>query len=110
MRILGAMTVAICTAFTAASMHAETAPAVAPAQVNEIKPKRVVPPAPGTKRFITIQIDPEEQRRALEVAAAKPFVPVRRPPVGDGASGKPSGPIWTDELFMVLECHLATYQ
>ncbi|MCT2539354.1 lytic transglycosylase domain-containing protein [Sedimentimonas flavescens] len=70
-------------------MHAETAPA----QVNEIKPKRVVPPAPGTKRFITIQIDPEEQRRALEVAAAKPFVPVRRPPpTGDGASGKPKGP------------------
>lgn len=94
MRIFGAMTVAICTALAAVPMHAETSPAPTPTppQVNEIKPKRVVPPAPGTKRFINIQIDPEEQRRALEVAAAKPFVPVRRPPVGDGASGKPSGP------------------
>jgi soluble lytic murein transglycosylase-like protein len=74
--IFRAATVAICTAVWAVSAHAE----ITTPTVNHFKPKRVVPPAPGTKRFITIQIDPEEQRQALAATAARPFMPVTKLP------------------------------
>ena len=78
----GAM--AICVALGAAPAGAELAAPI----TNDIQPKRVGVPQPGTKRFLTIQIDPEEQRRALATAAAKPFIPVTRQP--DAAA--PKGP------------------
>ncbi len=56
--------------------------------VHHFKPKRVVPPKPGTTRFLTIQIDPEEQRRGLAIAAQKPFEPVTKTP----DDGKPVAP------------------
>jgi soluble lytic murein transglycosylase-like protein len=74
--IFRAATVAICTAVWAVSAGAE----ITTPTVNYFKPKRVVPPAPGTKRFITIQIDPEEQRQALAATAARPFMPVTKLP------------------------------
>lgn len=53
--------------------------------VHYFEPKRVLPPAPGQKRFLTIQIDPEEQRAALAAKAAQPFTPVTRARDGGGA-------------------------
>ncbi|MER5171743.1 lytic transglycosylase domain-containing protein [Thioclava sp. GXIMD2076] len=44
--------------------------------VNRYSPKTVRPPAPGTKRLITIQINPEEQKAALAARSATPFTPV----------------------------------
>lgn len=49
-------------------------------------PRRITPPAPGASRRITVQIDPEEQARALSVAGwvAKPGArPGDRPAVRD---------------------------
>ncbi|WP_406737047.1 lytic transglycosylase domain-containing protein [Thioclava sp. GXIMD4215] len=44
--------------------------------VNRYSPKTVTPPAPGTKKRINIQINPDEQRAALAARAAMPFTPV----------------------------------
>ena len=77
-RIQGIATLVVA-ASLAVTSWAET-PAQAPLAPVAVSPKRVTPPKPGTKRFLTIQIDPEEQARALAVAAAKPFVPVTRLP------------------------------
>lgn len=60
----------------------DAAPAPGPA-VQHFMPKRVLPPAPGTKKFLTIQINPEEQAAGLAVVAAAPFPTVRR--FGGGA-------------------------
>ena len=65
-------------------------------QSQPVIAKRVTPPKPGTKRFLTIQIDPEEQARALAVAAAKPFVAVTRAP--DAAPAGPSPYDWYWDL------------
>lgn len=46
--------------------------------VQHFSPKRVLPPAPGTKKFLTIQINPEEQAAALALVAAAPLPTVRR--------------------------------
>lgn len=53
--------------------------------VHYYTPKRVQPPAPGTQRFLTIQINPVEQARELALAAARPFSPVARSGAGGGA-------------------------
>ncbi|OCX66179.1 lytic murein transglycosylase [Thioclava sp. SK-1] len=53
--------------------------------VQHYKPKTVKPPAPGQKRFLTIQIDPEEQKRALAGQAAQPFVPLTPDTPGEAA-------------------------
>lgn len=90
MRILQAGTIAILAACVAVQAGAELSAPVA----TGIQPKRVGVPKPGTKRFLTIQIDPEEQRRALETAAAKPFVPVTRSPDAPTASATPSAYDW----------------
>lgn len=90
MRILQAGTIAILAACVAVQAGAELAAPVA----TGIQPKRVGVPKPGTKRFLTIQIDPEEQRRALETAAAKPFVPVTRSPDAPTAPATPSAYDW----------------
>lgn len=77
-RIQGIATFVVAASLAVAAW-AET-PAAGSAVPAAVSPKRVTPPKPGTKRFITIQIDPEEQARALAIAAAKPFVPVTRLP------------------------------
>ncbi len=47
----------------------DAAPATAaPALLSSPGPRRVTPPSAGTSRRITVQIDPEEQARALAVA------------------------------------------
>lgn len=56
--------------FTSGARAQEEGADSAPLPVYE--PKRVLPPAPGTTRLITVQIDPEEQARIL--AALPPFV------------------------------------
>lgn len=53
--------------------------------VNHYTPKRVRPPAPGTTRFLTIQINPAEQAAALAAQAAMPFKPATVMPPADGA-------------------------
>lgn len=58
----------------AAAFAAALAPSVGAEEAPELPtyaPKRVVPPAPGAARRITIQIDPEEQARYI--AALPPF-------------------------------------
>lgn len=90
MRIFWAGSIAILAACIAVQAGAELS---APSPTG-IQPKRVGVPKPGTKRFLTIQIDPEEQRRALETAAAKPFVPVTRPPDAPVAPAGPSPYDW----------------
>jgi soluble lytic murein transglycosylase-like protein len=63
---------------------AEESPAV-----PSYSPKRVLPPAPGTTRRITVQIDPEEQARFL--AALPPFPEARRPNLPtDGPQADPN--------------------
>ena len=72
-----------------AALWAETAGAddvVRTPTVNHFEAKRVLPPKPGQTRFLTIQIDPEEQRAALAVQAAQPFTPVTRVPPAEGAA------------------------
>ncbi|OOY25997.1 lytic murein transglycosylase [Thioclava sediminum] len=55
---------------------------------KSVKPKTVKPPAPGTKRFITIQIDPEEQKRQLAAMAKQPWEPETAPAKDDSATGE----------------------
>ncbi|MFD2174520.1 lytic transglycosylase domain-containing protein [Rhodobacter lacus] len=57
--------------------------------VHHFTPKRVLPPKKGQTRFLTIQIDPEEQMRELAAQAAKPFAPLTAtpPPQTASASG-----------------------
>lgn len=79
------MTVAamICAALWAGAARADSL--IRTPTVNHFEPKRVLPPKPGQTRFLTIQIDPEEQRAALAAKAAEPFTPVTRQP--DAATG-----------------------
>jgi len=78
MRSRWAASILVCAAVLAAPAGAEVRHDTP--TVNFFKPKRVLPPAPGTKRFLTIQINPEEQARELAAAAARPFAPVTRTP------------------------------
>ncbi len=60
--------------------------------VNHFEAKRVLPPKPGQTRFLTIQIDPEEQRAGLAAQAAQPFTPItRQPDAGTGTSPARAG-------------------
>ncbi|TMV44052.1 lytic transglycosylase domain-containing protein, partial [Thioclava sp. BHET1] len=52
-------------------------------------PKIVRPPKPGTTRFITVQIDPAEQARAL--ASLPAFVPLTPPPAASAGAGAGAG-------------------
>lgn len=90
MRIVKAGSIAILAACVAMQAGAELSSPPA----GGIQAKRVGVPKPGTKRFLTIQIDPEEQRRALAAAAAKAFVPVTRAPDAPAASGAPGVYDW----------------
>ncbi|TMV94807.1 lytic transglycosylase domain-containing protein [Thioclava sp. BHET1] len=92
MRALQAVTIVFLAAMAAGPGSAEIS-----APINEgVKPKRVLPPKPGTKRFITIQIDPEEQQRELAAMAKEPWRPITKAPADstetDGATGGPSRP------------------
>ncbi|KFE35627.1 transglycosylase, Slt family protein [Thioclava atlantica] len=82
---MGAIRAVILTLFAVAMAvpaYAESALSAEPSY----SPKTVKPPPPGTKRFITIQIDPEEQKRALAAMAKDPWTPVTRTaPDTDGA-------------------------
>ena len=60
---------------------------IAAPEPSTFKPKTIKPPAPGTKRFITIQIDPEEQKRELAAMAKEPWQPVTRKPAATGSAG-----------------------
>lgn len=92
MRRIWAVSIAICAAFMAVPTLAEIRPATP--TVNYYKPKRVLPPAPGTTRFLTIQINPTEQAAALAAQAAQPFAPVKRlpPAVAGAATPRAAGP------------------
>lgn len=74
------MMVLVGAALAAAPLVAEPAPTV-----QHFMAKRVVPPAPGTTKFLTIQINPEEQAAALALVAAQPLPTVRRLSDGGGA-------------------------
>ncbi|SOC16293.1 lytic transglycosylase domain-containing protein [Rhodobacter maris] len=85
MRRIRAFILAICAAILAVpgAVFAETGPTV-----HHFTPKRVLPPKQGQTRFLTIQIDPEEQMRALAAQAAKPFAPLTAtPPPASVAAG-----------------------
>ncbi|KEO54035.1 lytic transglycosylase domain-containing protein [Thioclava pacifica] len=84
MRVRRAVIVMLMSAALAVPGWAETSAPVQPG----FKPKIVKPPAPGTKRFITIQIDPEEQKRELAAMSKEPWQPVTRvPPAKSGTAG-----------------------
>ena len=87
MRAKRAVTIAVLAAMAAAPVWAD----MSTPTVNHWAPKRVVPPKPGTKRFITIQIDPAEQKRELAALAKAPWQPVTKVAPGKDA-GAPSAP------------------
>lgn len=78
---------ALCAAALAAPAAAEQGPQPYP----DFTFKRIGPPKPGTARRITVQIDPEEQKRMLAAVMPKPerpFVPEGiAPPEGPRAPG-----------------------
>ncbi|WP_417808394.1 lytic transglycosylase domain-containing protein [Thioclava sp.] len=90
MRAIQAVTIAVFAAMAAVPVWAD----MSTPTVNHWKAKRLVPPKPGTKRFITIQIDPAEQQRELAAMSKAPWQPVTKPsPDSDKqASGGPSAP------------------
>ncbi|MEO9778741.1 MAG: lytic transglycosylase domain-containing protein [Sedimentitalea sp.] len=57
----------------------ETQTRTAPRQFQEFKARRVKPPKPGTEKRITIQIDPNEQRRPPPPPTAKPKPAAKAP-------------------------------
>jgi len=60
--------------------------------VHHFEPRRVLPPKAGQTRFLTIQIDPEEQAAALAAQAAQPFAPITatQPPATGSVSTRPT--------------------
>ncbi len=76
---------------TAPSADQTAAPAAALSVGPPISPGPhiVKPPAPGTRHFITVQIDPSEQAKAL--ASLPPYVPLTKP-VQVAASGPGRAP------------------
>lgn len=80
-----ASAIMICTAVLTVPAGAENGPQPYP----QFTAKRIGVPKPGTQKRITIQIDPEEQKRALQAALAQPWQPVTAPspaaPKGPGA-------------------------
>jgi len=84
-----AVSFAVFAACLAVPVVAEIRPATP--TVNHFTPKRVLPPKPGTTRFITIQIDPAEQAAALAAQAARPFVPLTAVPPGSAAASVGTG-------------------
>ena len=90
LRRFGAVRLAFCAALAAvpAPVLAEVGPTV-----HHFSPKRVVPPKAGQTRFLTIQINPEEQAAALAAQAERPFAPLTAtpPPAVGIAAGAASG-------------------
>ncbi|GGG82249.1 murein transglycosylase [Salipiger pallidus] len=74
-RLLGcaALAAALCTVPVSAEQ---------PSSFPEFSAKRVTPPKPGTKRRITVQIDPEEQMAAMAPPPAAPSAPAAAAPSG----------------------------
>ena len=60
--------------------------------VHHFEPRRVLPPKAGQTRFLTIQINPEEQAAALAAQAAKPCAPLTAtpPPAPGAGTGRPA--------------------
>jgi soluble lytic murein transglycosylase-like protein len=75
MRAIQAVTIAVFAAMAALPARADMS---APTG-SHWQAKRLVPPKPGTKRFITIQIDPVEQKRELAAMANAPWQPLTKP-------------------------------
>ncbi|KQB13302.1 lytic transglycosylase domain-containing protein [Rhodobacter capsulatus] len=59
--------------------------------VHHFEPRRVLPPKAGQTRFLTIQINPEEQAAALAAQAAKPFAPLTATPPPASGTGAGTG-------------------
>ena len=87
MRRIGAVGAALGAVLWAVPVMAELA-AGGPT-VHHFTPKRVLPPKAGQTRFLTIQIDPEEQARQLAAQAAKPFKPLTATPPPEGGAALP---------------------
>ncbi|RWR29020.1 lytic transglycosylase domain-containing protein [Sinirhodobacter populi] len=68
--VSGALTLGLCPGARAEIMDAAAEEIAPQPVVLNLSPKRVAPPAAGAKR-LTIQIDPEEQRRGLAAADAR---------------------------------------
>lgn len=73
----------ICTAIVAVPAAAENGPQPYP----QFTAKRIGVPKPGTQKRITIQIDPEEQKRALAARLEEPWTPVTAPAAAPNATG-----------------------
>lgn len=69
-------------ALVAPQPHAQTAPA--PQPFPEFEARRIKPPAPGIRKRITVQIDPEETFMAQPAAAALPAPGLLPPAPGTG--------------------------
>ena len=72
------MKTVICAAFLAATLGAAPVGADDPPAFKEFSAKRVKPPSAGTKKRITVQIDPAEQVVALTPKAKEPDAKPRR--------------------------------
>ncbi|WP_415184108.1 lytic transglycosylase domain-containing protein [Phaeovulum sp.] len=73
----------ICAAVYAVPAAAEDGPQPYP----QFTAKRIGVPKPGTRKLITIQIDPEEQKRALAARLQEPWAPVTAPSATPRAVG-----------------------
>lgn len=74
-------------AVAAGAFAVALAGAAPPARAEGFTFRMVKPPAPGTKRFITVQIDPAEQARRLAPPPAPPPLPKTPEPGPVGADG-----------------------
>lgn len=78
----------VCAALAAGTAQGETA---APAEVYpDFTFKRIAPPKPGVSKRITVQIDPEEQKRMLAAVMPQPEHPI--PHGGADPSLRPAEP------------------
>ncbi|MFW8637075.1 lytic transglycosylase domain-containing protein [Cribrihabitans pelagius] len=64
--------------------HAQTVPAPAPQPFPEFEAKRIKPPVPGTRKRITVQIDPDAAPPAVPAAAPAPGPDLLPPAPGPG--------------------------
>lgn len=79
-----------------ATATAEAAPKAAPGVYADFTFRRIPVPGPGVTKRITVQIDPEEQRRRLASSLPPPDHPIPRGGAAPGlrpeVPGKPAGP------------------
>ena len=80
----------------AAAASSEASPDASPGVYADFTFRRIPAPRPGAGKRITVQIDPEEQRRRLASSLPPPEHPIPRGGAAPGlkpeASGKPAGP------------------